>query len=351
MTKRPSAQSAIIKDLKARPKGDPSFPRADIDYYRRFADLETYLNEQVHPLVNQGAAAHGDGWLTDHGAEHIQTVLRRASDLITTDGGTVLSPYEGFLLASGIHFHDVGNVFGREQHERKITEVMAGLNAAVLGDDGVERRMIRDIAMAHGGYVDVPGCDKDTIGSLRWRAPAGSHEPRVKFLAALLRFADELADDHTRTNRFLLDHELASSSEAYHVYADRLRHVSVRPEDSHVRLDFEFDADHATRKYQKGAQHRVYLYDEIVTRCLKMHREHIYCNRFMQPYVAIDRIDVSVTVTTTDYMQILKEIRFSLAQRGYPDKPVKLRDVVPAAADLTGAKLRKLIQTRAKQYD
>ena len=350
MTKLPNALPAIVDYLKAHPKGHPSFPRADIDYYRRFAALDMHLNEHVHPLVNQGAAAHGDGWLTDHGAEHIQTVLRRASDLIMTSSGTVLSPYEAFLLASSIHFHDVGNVFGREQHERKITQVMAELNETLLGEDGVERRMIRDIAMAHGGYVDAEDSDKDTIGSLRWPAPAGSDEPRVKFLAALLRFADELADDYTRTSRFLLDHDLAPHSEAYHIYADRLRNVIVRPHDSHVRLKFEFDADHATRKYRKGPQQKVYLYDEIVTRCLKMHREHIYCNRFMQPYVAIDRIDVSITVTTTDYMQVLKEIAFSLAQRGYPDKPVKLREVVPGAAELTGAKLRRLIQHEAKQH-
>ena len=107
----------------------------------------------------------------------------------------------------------------------------------------------------------------------------------------MLRFADELADDHTRTSRFLINSGLVRKSEAYHIYADRLRNVTIQPKDRKVSLLFELDAIHATKKYWKGRR-KVYLYDEIVERSLKMHREHVYCLRFLQPYVRIDTIDV-----------------------------------------------------------
>ena len=349
MSKPASAPPALVAYLQACPKDDPSFPQNGIDYYRRFDHLDRYLTQHVHPFVNQGAAVRDNGWLTDHGEDHIRTVLHRASDLTTRDSTTIISPYEAFLLAVAIHFHDVGNVFGREQHERKIAEVMAKLDPTLLGEDGMERRMIRDIAMAHGGYADVERNDKDTIGRLRWRTPVEHREPRIQLLAALLRFADELADDHTRTSRFLLDSQLTAQSEVYHYYADRLRRVSVRPDDARVQLIFELDAKHATRKYQKGPKQRVYLYDEIVARCLKMHREQIYCNRFMQPHVVIDRIDVAITITTAAYMRVLKEITFSLRQRGYPDAPSSLRDVAPDAEQLTGSQLRRIIRDEVRR--
>lgn len=258
MSDSAGTDAPIVAFLKAHPKSDPSFPHDDVDYYRRYVALDEHLNRHVHPVVNQGAAAHGDGWLTDHGYDHIKTVLRRASDLITSKDKVVITPYETFLLATAIHFHDVGNVFGRDRHERQITTVMAQLGDQLIGGDGLEKRMIRDIAMAHGGYVDSDLEDKDTIGRLPWQPPTQAQEPRVRLLAALLRFADELADDYTRTNRFVVDNDLLQGSEIYHIYADRLRQVLVRSEESRVRLQFELAAPHATTKYRKGPTRRVY---------------------------------------------------------------------------------------------
>lgn len=336
----PNANAPLVEFLRDHPKNDSSFPLKDTDYHDRFRHLDNYLNKKIHPFINQGAAAHDDGWLTDHGVQHITTVIQRTSDLAIKDGKTVLTPYEAFLLLVAIHFHDIGNVFGREGHERRITDAMQDQDVSkLMGADGIEKRMIRDIAMAHGGYVDVEKQDKDTIGGLPWQHHVGSSDPRIQLVAALLRFADELADDHTRTSRFLQNNELLKGSEVYHIYADRLRQVIIRPDERRIRLQFEFNADHAKRKYRKGPKERVYLYDEIVQRCLKMHRENVYCSRFMQPYISINRIDVDIDVTTNDYMKVLKKINFPLVQRGYPDSPVTLVDAAPDAESLTGSKL------------
>ena len=342
MTESPNTHTPLVAFLRDHPSNHPSFPQQAVDYHRRFQNLDAHLNTSVHPTVNQGAAAAaaaGDGWLTDHGIQHITTVIRRASDLVFSDGLPVLTPYEIFLLLTAIHFHDIGNVFGREQHERQITTVMSSMSEALIGTDGFEKRMIRDIAMAHGGYVDANGHDKDTISRLSWQTVTGTHDPRVRLLAALLRFADELADDHTRTSRFLIGNELLRNSEIYHVYADRLKHVIVRSQEHSVLLQFELDVHHATRLYQKGPRQQVYLYDEILRRCLKMHLEHIYCSRFMQPYVSITRIDVTIDITTLDYMHVVKTIKFPLIPRGYPDKPLTLAEASPGVEPLTGEEL------------
>ena len=350
MTQSPNAETGLVIFLRNNRMGDPSFPDIDLDYYRRFQGLDEHLNTKVHPHINNGAAVKGDGWLTDHGTQHITTVIRRASELLVDGESLLLTPYEAFLLLAAIHFHDVGNVFGRDKHEQQIARLMQELDDSLIGSDGIERRMIRDIATAHGGYADTEGYDRDTIGRLSWEPAKSSREPRVQLLAAVLRFADELADDHTRTSRFLVDKQLVQKSEIYHVYADRLRHVRIRPEDHKVVLQFELDVAHATKKYWKGRR-KVYLYDEIVERSLKMHREHVYCLRFMQPYVRIDTIDVSIEVTTDNYLTVLKRVVFSLVQRGYPDGPTSLSAIDASVEALTGRLLHTKIMRIQKDRD
>src|SRR5690606_20790147 len=100
-------------------------------------------------------------------------------------------------------FHDVGNIYGRDEHERKVHEVLFSLDHTLVGEDTLEKRMICHIAMAHGGFVDVNKENKDTIGALRYDRSSKPSGVDVKKLAAVLRLADELADDKTRTNRFL----------------------------------------------------------------------------------------------------------------------------------------------------
>ena len=83
--------------------------------------------------------------------------------------------------------------------KKHLRDVLFTLPPEYTGDDNIEKRTICDIAMAHGGKVlslsgGLPTKDtKDTIGHM-------SHDRNVKKLAAILRFADELADDRTRTN-------------------------------------------------------------------------------------------------------------------------------------------------------
>ena len=352
MPQSPNEITKLVCFLRSNPMSHPSFPDHEVNYYDRFKRLDEYLNANIHLTVNQGAAANGDGWLTDHGIRHIKTVIRRADALVDIGDSLFLTPYEVYLLLVAIHFHDVGNVFGRDRHETKIAVLMQDLDETLIGADGMERRMIRDIAMAHGGYVDIEEIDKDTIGQLTWEHSDDRSEPRVQLLAALLRFADELADDHTRTSRFLVNSNLLRKSEAYHIYADRLRKVVIRPVNRRVSLLFEMNQTHAETKYWKGRR-KVYLYDEIIERTLKMHREQVYCLRFMQPHVRIDMIDVSIVITTDDYMTVLKKITFSLFQRGYPDRPTSLGevDVEASVAALTGKTLHRQISRISKNIE
>lgn len=331
MTDAGNLQSRLAQFLATNPSGETydlptgrtaetAYPEPAEDYYQRFAALDGYLNKKVHPFVNHSAAVQDPlhRLQTDHGSEHVATVIHRASQLCCRPHA-VLSPYETYILLLGIHFHDIGNVFGRDGHEKRIAEVMGHSEVlAHLGADAIGRRLIIDIAMAHGGYADVTGQDKDTIGKIQYGDPTPGNPVRVRLLAAALRFADELAEDRSRASRFLLDMNVVPTpDEAYHLYADRLARVTIDTEGHAIELHFDLDRSHVFDPVGKDDD-EVLLYDYIRDRLLKLHCEHIYCNRFLQPFVSIDQIKVKLGVYTNNYHTALASFAFKMEQAGYP---------------------------------
>ena len=313
-------------------------PDNRVDFPARFRALDEYMNQCVHPEVNTGAASAGSGWLTDHGAGHVSTVIRRIEDLTFNNEKCVLSPYEAYLVLVAAHVHDVGNVFGREQHEKRAKDVLFHLGANCVGDDTIEKRMIYDIAMSHGGVI-LEESSRDTIGRLK-------HNRRVKRLAAILRFADELSDDHTRTSRFTIGTvgEVSPGSSVFHLYADRLRRLRISHESSSVELTFELLLEHIAKAYRKGSK-CVFLLDEIMHRTLKTHREQVYCNRFMSPHILTERTAVTILVCTDGYKDVVGQIGYVLEQTGYPESIDDIGRLAPELKQFSGASAARQVRS------
>lgn len=283
------------------------------ELFARFNRLDVHLVDKVHPSIGQGSALSDRILLTDHGPEHISTVIRRIGDLTFDRGEFKISPYEAYLLAVAAHFHDVGNVYGRHEHERRTHSELFSLEHELTGEDTIEKRKIAAIAQAHGGRIDG---SKDTINAL-------PDDKTLRKLAAILRFADELADDHTRTSKKLRDilgesEEARKESEIYHLYADRLRDVYVDHRSRGVKLCFEVLPCHLCQQYWKDGERR-YLIDEIFERTLKVHREQVYCGKFMVPDIVSEVTDVEISVCSASYENILGRFHYTLEQTGYPD--------------------------------
>lgn len=284
------------------------------DLLERFRLLDVHMVDEVHPRTDQGAAVADGICLTDHGPEHISTVIRRIGELAYNHGRFCISPYEAYLLAVAAHFHDVGNVYGRKKHERRARNELFDLEEALIGRDIFEKRKISDIAAAHGGRSI--GDSKDTIGLM-------PDDKAVRKLAAILRFADELADDHTRTSaghRKIMDEHkhVKRESEIYHAYAERLHEVSIDHDSRSVSLRFNVLPQHLRRQYYKDGKRR-YLIDEVFCRTLKVHREQVYCGKFMTPDIVSDIVDVEINVCTARYEHVLGKFHYTLEQTGYPE--------------------------------
>jgi hypothetical protein len=310
------------------------------NYVARLDSICDYLAHSVYPDVEKGAmvAAQEEGGesilLTDHGKKHVEQVISRATDILR-ESQCRITPYEGYLLLAAIYLHDVGNIYGRKNHERKCNEILQHLGTAA-GDDSAERRLLARISSAHGGTRNG---DADTIGALQSHFPILGHSVRKQFLAALLRFSDELADDRTRASRFLLENNrLPARSKLYHTYSNALRSVEVGERD--VKLHFELSTLTASQKYPKDGS-SVFLLDEIFARTMKTHVERIYCMRFMRSDIRIDRIFVKIEVFDQDFIQELREpVSYCLEELGYPSFPRGgIHDLCPHLHGITGETL------------
>ncbi len=298
----------LEKTLKSTPKAE--FPGMR-SYTSRYTQIAEFLEREVHPYVQMGALLEDGIFLNDHGAEHVRTVIERASQLVSAQDFD-LTGYEVYLLLAAIQLHDIGNLLGRLAHEKKPAEIRGRLQDE-LGDNALEKKMIFDIAAAHGGDI---GGDKDTIRHLPTTARLLNFVVEPQKLAAILRFADELADDRRRASRFVISQgRIPDRSRLYHKYSETLQSVIVDTTGKEVHLDFELTSADACCRFVKNGTD-VYLLDEIFARTLKMHFERMYCMRFLMPKL-IDRINVKVSVFTGRSFKPL-EVGWRLEERGYP---------------------------------
>ncbi len=336
---------------------DADFPNNNKDdYFTRYRRWATYLDNNVHNQVNAGAQINDGGYLTDHGPDHVATVIQRASELVAADGCT-LTGYEVYLLLAAIHSHDVGNIYGREGHERRAERILEHLGE-LFGDDTIEKRCILKIAEAHGGKP------KDKIDRLEETTDILGRKIRMQMLAAILKFADELADERARSGRFFISEGLLpSESEVFHHFAHALHSVVINTAQYEVNLSFELNREQVTKALGKTRTNEpgekdveyVLLFDEILRRTWKTHLERIYCMRFLAPAIRINRINVRIEFFD-NYSQIGDPIAYRLEDAGYPDYPFEnVYEMCPALKmpgneKLTGELLKSRLeeQERAK---
>lgn len=304
------------------------FPQDKNNLIELYVSFEAHMNEKVHPKVNEGAASCGDGILTDHGTEHIQMVIRYAYELIKDkyihlfnnnnhnendiNSRQRLNGYEIYILLLSIHFHDVGIIFGRNGHEKKIDEVMQELGDKIPLDNA-EKRMVRDIASAHGGFVDSDKDNKDTLKPLLSSDRYGRLPVRHTLIASILRFADELSDDRTRANRFA---KINEKNIKYHEYSKSLYPIVFE----HNTIKFEYDIPYNLLidkiNTTKG---EIYLYDEILNRLIKCMCELEYCRKYSDGFIIITTLYITINILQQHHQnRCEKTFKFELRISGYP---------------------------------
>ena len=323
------------------------------EYKKQLETINSEADEEIRrQRVQELFASDPVVFLNDHGPEHMEKVIERANAILMNFERDNLSEFETFLLLSAIQIHDIGNILGRAGHERKLIDIF-DQNCKTIVVDAPERRIIKNIAMAHSGKTSR---GKDTISLLSRIEPIHNTLVRTRLLAAILRFSDELADDSSRANRAALDLDiLGTNSRIYHCYSKALHTVTVERDiennDCKVSLIYELEAHELKELFSVGGTPK-YLLDEIYDRTMKMELERRYCVKFMQPYLSIGRIVVVINIYG-DNCEKVESISYTLEDIAYPDLPItnQIGDGGKILAPSGEALLQSLIEKGAIKDD
>lgn len=292
------------------------FPSAKGNLIESFKYIEEYMNAHCHPNTTLGAAANGDGLLTDHGVDHVKMVIENAGKLVGDMQYRKLNGYEIYLLLLAAHFHDVGNVRGRQEHEKQIDDIIDSLGDR-LPLDTAEKLIVADIAMAHGGYVDEAHTDKDTLRNLNPIDNCNGIIIRPALLGAILRFADELSDDNTRSSRYMDDaNAIPAENRIYHAYSSALSPISYNG--STVVFKYYIPFEQAQNKIPDATGK--FLYDEIIQRLRKCMQELEYCSKYSEGFIRVTTLSVEINVMPPNNKhRPIHTTKFLLRLSGYPN--------------------------------
>ena len=204
-----------------------------------FSIYEVTRGKLVDDIYQQISAAQPN--LSDHGPDHIENVLNNVGYLLSDSHSEHgLSAINLYALAMGVLFHDVGNFYDRKDHHKKIGEIFdwaRGKYAKVRR----EKTVVMKLAMAHTG-VAADGT-KDTLKDVGEIDSLEGESIQLRSIAAILRFADELAEGPQRTSEFRRKSDLYDAkSKIYHDYAS-VTNVGIDRPNRRILLTYEVDLE------------------------------------------------------------------------------------------------------------
>lgn len=298
-----------------------------IDYVAKYIAIADAL-KKVHKEVTAGADATDETSLTWHDLSHINKVIQQASHLLSYSSAKI-TEYEAFVLLVAIQIHDVKNIAGRDEHENRAIEIFSDLEIKGV-IDSILLKNIGFIASCHAGTISVGGRkEKDKIHLLDPTLFKGPRVIHMRFLAALLRLADEYADDSERAMSYLLKFgKIKKGSIIHQKHAECLLDIDIQADSGKVDYDYHLTVTDAMQKFPKYVKEKetyedVYLLDEIFERTVKAHYETIYCMRYLRPYISISKIHVSIELETERLSDKLK-INYELEEKGYPNEELSI---------------------------
>ena len=233
---------------------------------------KSMLEQQVYPQMQRM-----DPNLTDHGTVHISNVQENAIDLLSHDG-TIrnLSGIEMYCLGMFILFHDTGIVYGRESHHKNVGRVfdkIRGTNASLLR----EKTLVVRATGAHTGTAQDGSYD--TLKELDENDHLERRPVHLRELAAVLRFADELAEGPQRTSEFLQGEGFyARESQQFHDYAN-ITHILIERATNRIVIDYEIKIDFPNEDRRSSL---VDLLGIVYKRIQKLNQERQYARYYSE---------------------------------------------------------------------
>lgn len=228
--------------------------------------------------------------LTDHSESHVENVLKIAWKLIS-DNDVIkdFNVIEIYLLCTCILFHDVGNLYGRHEHNSKVSDIYNTIRSATIISCQQERQLLLRIIRAHCGK-SMRG-DKDTLLDTDENKNLYDHQIKVRELAAILRLSDELAEGPQRTSQYMIDKGMIKEdSFIYHKYAACITDIYVDKGNGRIVLSYNIDCPVEDVTFKD-------LMQFVYTRIIKLDTERRYCKYYAPSLDVLKKTEASINFT------------------------------------------------------
>lgn len=246
--------------------------------YGLYTTVRRDLIEQILPNI-QAVIPN----ITDHGPEHVAHVLENVGKILQIESwNEQLTAMELYLLILSVMFHDSGNIYGRDDHQRKISQIYDFCRSAG-GNDRQEKSSLLKITEAHCG--ETLGGSKDTLKAIGPEPVSLAGSPiRRRFIATILRFADELAEGPNRTSLFMQKHRgYRAGSAVFHEYATAIT-IHMDPGNERIALTYNIEVktqrtgDISSREEQRLTKLIKFCYQRIDKLDQERKYSKHYCN-------------------------------------------------------------------------
>ena len=264
------------------------------DFWHRYNVMKKYLSDEYYPWVQANCP-----YFTDHGRKHVESVVQAAEALLSKcllPESAELSCLDLFLLLSGIIWHDVGMVYQRSGHAEKVVEAINAVGQ--FFPDIRIQRLVQEISTAHSGDegLTIPRADVDcTTENCRYKV-----YPRA--LAAVVRLADEVSENHLRISHALINN-VPESTKIYWEYANCISASYPDPRRQRIVVTLEIQHDKVVAMmecrdflHRTAGKPEMPLIEYALCRLEKMNNERVYCSKFFTRYADLRSVEARFTL-------------------------------------------------------
>jgi hypothetical protein len=202
-------------------------------------------NVLKHDLLEDGGTseywAAGFRFGNNHGPSHIKRVLEHLDQLLGPDPTRIINPYELYLTMMSVLYHDVGILGGRSRHADRSGEFLYQKeedNRYIF--DSRDREIIRAAVVSHSSSKDID----DECSVFQEAEIIRNHIVRPRTVAALVRFADELDEDHRRADP-LIEKRIGVGEESrfYWRFCQRILGIKADRDRLIININIKFEPD------------------------------------------------------------------------------------------------------------
>jgi len=292
-------------------------------------------------------------YINDHTRKHLERVLAHIESLLEMNfyapgqsGADIpadkhITWTDTLILLNALVWHDIGNIYGREGHAQEVHDCFKDVAPRMY--DGQLAQYVKQVAEAHSGPNAIERAIPNAQAVVRYH----SDDIHLQFLAAVLRFADELDEDSRRISpgeyeelgvvpednqRFWFFSKVNSSIKVQMNSGPFNTSLSVHI-DSKVPAS-RFDVRFTTRRRPgTGQRVKTAAMTEYFRRIFKINAERVYCNSYLTTaynHPGIGSLHINLTTNEPDKPVVSSPIyEIEISNATPPDALLSIADLAP----------------------